>query len=83
MMEIRKFDFDEIFAHVPDIPGNWYVPAKDLWKMSAWCFMQLRNKSYVRNDKDVKHFVRHMEEWIEDHSVSMGEENKDENTSGY
>ena len=79
MAEIRKFDFNEIFAHVPDIPDNWYVPAKDLWKMTAWCFMQLRNKSYVRNDKDMKHFVRYMEDWIEDHAVSIGRENKNEN----
>lgn len=74
MAEIRKFDFSKIYAHVPDIPENWYVPAKDLWKMTAWCFMQLRNKSYVRNDKDMEHFVRRMGEWIEEHSVSMEEE---------
>lgn len=80
MAEIRKFDFDEICAHVPSIPANWYVPAKDLWKMTAWCFMQLRNNNYVRSEKDMRHFVRHMEEWIEDHSVSIGEENEDENT---
>ena len=74
MAEIRKFDFDEIYAHTPDIPDNWYVPAKDLWKMTAWCFMQLRNNNYVRNDKDMHHFVRQMEEWIEDHAMSVGEE---------
>lgn len=79
MAEIRKFEFDKIFAHVPMIPNNWYVPAKDLWKMTAWCFMQLRDKSYVRNDKDMKYFVRQMEEWIEDHAVSIGEENENEN----
>jgi hypothetical protein len=74
MAEIRKFDFSKIYAHVPDIPENWYVPAKDLWKMTAWCFMQLRNKNYVRNDKDMEHFVRRIEEWIEEHAVSMEEE---------
>lgn len=79
MAEIREFDFDKLYAHVPNIPDNWYVPAKDLWKMTAWCFMELRNKSYVRNDKDMAYFVRHMEKWIEDHSVSIGEENEDEN----
>lgn len=81
MAEIRKFNFDELYAHVPNIPDNWYVPAKDLWKMTAWCFMELRNKSYVRNDKDMVHFVRHMEEWIEDHSVSIEKEIENENTS--
>lgn len=81
MAEIRKFDFDKVCAYVPSIPENWYIPAKDLWKMTAWCFMQLRNNNCVHSDKDVRHFVHHMEEWIEDHSVSIGKEIEDENTS--
>ena len=74
MAEIRKFDFDEICAYVPDVPENWYVPAKDLWKMTAWCFIQLRNKSYIRNDKDMEHFAQYMEDWIEDHAIAIGDE---------
>jgi len=81
MAEIRKFNFDELYAHTPNIPDNWYVPAKDLWKMAAWCFMELRNKSYVRNDKDMAHFVHHVEDWIENHSVSIRKEQENENTS--
>ena len=80
MSEIRKFDFNEIYAHVPDIPDNWYIPAKDLWKMTAWCFMQLRNNNYVRNDKDMRLFVRHMEEWIEEHAMLVGEEKRNGTT---
>ena len=74
MAEIRKFDFDEICAYVPDVPDNWYVPAIDLWKMTAWCFIQLRNKNYIRNDKDMEHFAHHMEDWIEDHAIAIGDE---------
>jgi len=82
MAEIRKFDFDEIYAHTPDIPNNWYVPATDLWKMTAWCFMQLRNNNCVRNDKDMRNFVHHMEEWIEDHAMSVGGEKNDGTSEG-
>ena len=82
MAEIQKFDFDKIMACVPSIPNNWYVPATDLWKMTAWCFMQLRNNNCVRNDKDMRYFVHRMEEWIEDHAISVGEEKSNRTTKG-
>ena len=74
MAEIRKFSFNDIGTWLSDTPNNWYITANDMLRVTAWCFLQLRKGNCIRNDKELSRFMATVEEWVEDHAVSMGRE---------
>ena len=82
MAEIRKVQIEEIkdvLSYTPDLPSNWYVPARQAWTYFAWCLVQIRNRKTFRNDKDMNRCMDKFEEWMEEYAIAFGEENEDEN----
>ncbi len=82
MAELRKVQIEEIkdvMSYTPDIPSNWYVPARQVWTYFAWCLWQIREHKTFRNDKDMNRCMENFEAWMEDYAIAFGEEKKDEN----
>ena len=80
MAEIRKVRIEEIkdvVSYTPDIPSNWYVPARQAWTYLAWCLLQIRNGKKFRNDKDMNRCMDRFDEWIEETAFAYGKENED------
>ena len=81
MAEIRKVNIEEIkdvLSYTPDLPSNWYVPARHVWQYLAWCLLQIRNGKTFRNDKDMNRCMDRFETWIEDYAIAFGKEKEDE-----
>ena len=81
MAELRKVQIEEIkdvISYTPDIPSNWYVPARQAWTYLAWCLLQIRNGKTFRNDKDMNRCMDKFEEWIEEMAFAYGKEHDDE-----
>jgi len=77
MAELRKVRMEEIkdlVSYKPDIPSNWYVPAKQAWTYLAWCLVQMRDGRTFRSDKDMNYCMNEFERWIEDTAITCGEE---------
>lgn len=81
MAELRKVRIEEIKKNVlgfePDIPSNWYVPAKQTWNYLMWCLVQIRHNNTFRNDKDMMYCMDNFADWIEDYAITFGEEHED------
>ena len=80
MAELRKVQIEEIkdvLAYTPDIPSNWYVPARQAWTYLAWCLVQIRDHKTFRNDKDMNRCMDRFEEWMEEYAIAYGKENED------
>lgn len=81
MAEIRKVQIEEIkdlASYTPDLPSNWYVPARQAWTYLAWCLLQIRSGKTFRNDKDMNYCMKKFEEWIEDYAIAFGKEKNNE-----
>ena len=82
MAELRKVQLEEIedvVSYTPDLPSNWYVPARQAWTFLAWCLLQIRNGKTFRSDKDMDRCMEKFEAWMEERAIAFGEENEDEN----
>lgn len=80
MTELRKVQIEEIkdvLSYTPDLPSNWYVPARQAWTYLAWCLLQIRNGKTFRNDKDMNRCMGKFEEWMEEYAIAFGEEKND------
>ena len=88
MAELRKMDYEKISVKCKDdqykdyIPSNWYVSARKMWQVVAWCLIQIRNGTTIRDDKTVDHFIHKMWEYIEEYAVVVGKENEDGTEEG-
>lgn len=77
MAELRKVQIEEIkdvVSYTPDIPSNWYIPARQAWTYLAWCLLQIRDGKTFRNDKDMNRCMGKFEAWMEDYAIAFGEE---------
>lgn len=82
MSELRHVNVEEIedvIGYHPDIPDNWYVPARQVWTYLAWCLVQIRDNNTFRNDKDMNRCMEKFEAWMEDYAVAFGKDNENEN----
>ena len=80
MAEIRKVRIKEIEEEIkyePDIPSNWYVPARQAWKFIAWFINNIKLGNTFRNDRDMFQCIREFHNWVEDYAVAFGKENED------
>ena len=85
-MELRKLDFEKIFARCKEegkdfIPPNWYISARKAWEIFAWAIVQIRNGTTIRTDKEVDKLIHHYWEYIEDRVVALGEEYEEDETA--
>ena len=81
MAEIRKINFEKVTCKCKEegkdfIPSNWYIDARKAWSVFAWSVVQMRNGGIIRRDSDVDDFIHKFWLYIEDHAVSVGEENE-------
>lgn len=79
MAEIRKIDYDKIAVRCETegkdfIPNNWYIPARKAWQVFAWALIQIKNGATIRTSNEVDRFIHRYWEYIEDHAMSIGEE---------
>ena len=82
-MELRKIDYEQISIKCKEkdkdfIPTNWYIPARKVWQIVAWCLIKLRTGATIRNDADCDHMIHHFWEYIEENAIAFGSET-DEN----
>ena len=82
MAEIRKVKVEEIkdvVSHTPDIPSNWYVPARQAWTYFVWCLFQIGDGKTFCDYKDMNYCLEQFEAWMENYAIAFGEEHFDEN----
>ena len=81
MAELGKVQIEEIkdvLSYTPDLPSNWYVPARQAWTYLAWCLLQIRSGKTFRNDKDMNRCMDRFEAWMEEYAIAFEKEHPDE-----
>ena len=83
MAEIRKIDYKKIAVRCEEkgkdfIPTNWYVPARKVWQIVAWCLIKIRTGATIRSDSDCDKMIHHFWEYVEEYAITFGEEKEDE-----
>lgn len=83
MAELRKIDYEQISIKCKDesrdyIPSNWYVPARKVWQIVAWCLIKIKTGATIRNNADCDDMIHHFWKYIEEYAIAFGKENEDE-----
>lgn len=83
MAELRKINYEQISVKCQEkgrdfIPSNWYVPARKVWQIVAWCLFKIRTGATIRNDADCDRMIHRFWEYIEEYAIAYGRENEDE-----
>ena len=77
MNEIRTTqmeDIRDILNYTPNVPNNWYVPAKQVWRFFAWSIKNLQCGKRFGSNEQANGCMDNFEKWIENYAIAFGEE---------
>ena len=81
MSEIRTTRIEDIkdaLDYTPNVPNNWYIPAKQAWQFFAWSIKNLQCGRRFSNNEQANGCMDNFEKWIENFAITFGEEKRDE-----
>lgn len=80
-MEITRKEYDTVFNRTKfdEIPSNWYVSARAMYNLTAWCLYHWSQGHTLRGEiKGADKMLYDTWKYIEEHAFAYGKENENE-----